>query len=216
MMSIPKAQFITLEGVEGAGKSTQKQALCRFLDANGIPYIETREPGGTPYAESIRELLLSHSEDAPSAKTELLLMFAARAQHWETKILPALEAGTWVVCDRFTDATYAYQGGGRQLPVDWIETLETLVQGVQRPDLTLIFDVPVEIGLARAGRRGALDRIELEDIAFFERVRAMYQHIASHDTERVVTLDASADVETVTESMIALLMTRWNLPCHPG
>jgi dTMP kinase len=215
-MSIPKAQFITLEGVEGAGKSTQKQALCRLLGANGIPYIETREPGGTPYAESIRELLLSHSEDAPSAKTELLLMFAARAQHLETKILPALEAGTWVVCDRFTDATYAYQGGGRQLPVDWIETLETLVQGAQRPDLTLIFDVPVEIGLARAGRRGALDRIESEDIAFFERVRAMYQHIASRDTERVVTLDASADVETVTESMIKLLMTRWNLSCHPG
>ena len=215
-MSIPKAQFITLEGVEGAGKSTQKQALCRLLDANGIPYIETREPGGTPYAESIRELLLSHSLDAPSAKTELLLMFAARAQHLETKILPALEAGTWVVCDRFTDATYAYQGGGRQLPVDWIETLETLVQGVKRPDLTLIFDVPIEIGLARAGRRGALDRIESEDIAFFERVRAMYQHIASRDTERVVTLDASADIETVTESMIALLMSRWNLSCHPG
>ena len=215
-MSIPKAQFITLEGVEGAGKSTQKKALCRLLDANGIPYIETREPGGTPYAESIRELLLSHSLDAPSAKTELLLMFAARAQHLETKILPALEAGTWVVCDRFTDATYAYQGGGRQLPVDWIETLETLVQGVKRPDLTLIFDVPVEIGLARAGRRGALDRIESEDIAFFERVRAMYQHIASRDTERVVTLDASADIETVTESMIALLMSRWNLSCHPG
>ena len=215
-MSIPKAQFITLEGVEGAGKSTQKRALCRLLDANGIAYIETREPGGTPYAESIRELLLSHSEDTPSAKTELLLMFAARAQHLETKILPALEAGTWVVCDRFTDATYAYQGGGRQLPVDWIETLETLVQGVKRPDLTLIFDVPVEIGLARAGRRGALDRIESEDIAFFERVRAMYQRIASRDTARVVTLDASADVETVTESMIALLMTRWNLSCHPG
>jgi len=187
-----------------------------LLDANGIPYIETREPGGTPYAESIRQLLLNHSQDTPTAKTELLLMFAARAQHLETKILPALEAGTWVVCDRFTDATYAYQGGGRQLPVDWIETLETLVQGVQRPDLTLIFDVPVEIGLARAGRRGALDRIESEDIAFFERVRAMYQHIASRDTERVVTLDASTDVETVTESMIALLMTRWNLSCHPG
>ena len=215
-MSTLKAQFITLEGVEGAGKSTQKEALCRLLDANGITYIETREPGGTPYAESIRELLLSHADDAPSAKTELLLMFAARAQHLETKILPALQAGVWVVCDRFTDATYAYQGGGRQLPVDWIKTLETLVQGTQRPDLTLIFDVPVEIGLARAGRRGALDRIESEDIAFFERVRAMYQQIASQNTDRVVTLDASADVDTVTETMITVLMERWNLSCHPG
>jgi dTMP kinase len=215
-MSVPKPQFITLEGIEGAGKSTQKVALCRLLDANGITYIETREPGGTPYAESIRQLLLTRSEDAPSAKTELLLMFAARAQHLETKIIPALEAGVWVVCDRFTDATYAYQGGGRQLPVDWIQSLETLVQGVRRPDLTLIFDIPVEMGLARADLRGALDRIESEDIAFFERVRAMYQEIASRDTERVMTLDATADIDTVTESMITLLMTRWNLSCRPG
>ena len=215
-MSSLKSQFITLEGVEGAGKSTQKDALCRLLDVNGVPYIETREPGGTSYAESIRELLLSHSDDAPSAKTELLLMFAARAQHLETRILPALEAGTWVICDRFTDATYAYQGGGRELPVDWIETLETLVQGAKRPDLTLIFDVPIEIGLARAGRRGALDRIESEELAFFERVRAMYQQIASRETDRVVMLDASSDIESVTESMIALLMTRWNLSCHLG
>ena len=215
-MNVPKPQFITLEGIEGAGKSTQKGALCRLLDANGITYIETREPGGTPYAESIRQLLLTRSEDAPSAKTELLLMFAARAQHLETKIIPALEAGAWVVCDRFTDATYAYQGGGRQLPVDWIQSLETLVQGVKRPDLTLIFDIPVEIGLARADLRGALDRIESEDIAFFERVRAMYQEIASRDTERVMTLDATADIDTVTESMITLLMTRWNLSCRPG
>ena len=124
-------------------------------------------------AESIRQLLLTALEDAPSAKTELLLMFAARAQHLETKIIPALEAGAWVVCDRFTDATYAYQGGGRQLPVDWIQSLETLVQGVRRPDLTLIFDIPVEMGLARADLRGALDRIESEDIALFERVRAI-------------------------------------------
>ena len=215
-MSRLKAQFITLEGVEGAGKSTQKDALCRLLDANEVPYIATREPGGTSYAESIRELLLSHSDDAPSAKTELLLMFAARAQHLETRILPALEAGTWVICDRFTDATYAYQGGGRELPVAWIETLETLVQGAKRPDLTLIFDVPIEIGLARAGRRGALDRIESEELAFFERVRAMYQQIASRETDRVVMLDASSDIESVTESMIALLMTRWNLSCHLG
>ena len=161
-----KAQFITLEGVEGAGKSTQKDALCELLDANGIRYIQTREPGGTPYAENIRALLLGSSDETPQAKTELLLMFAARAQHLETKILPALKRDIWVVCDRFTDATYAYQGGGRGLPSVWIQTLEKLVQGERVPDLTLFFDVPVEIGLERADRRGNLDRIESEDIEF--------------------------------------------------
>ncbi len=215
-MNQRQAQFITLEGVEGAGKSTQKDALCRLLDANGIEFIETREPGGTPYAETIRELLLNHSDDSPCSKTELLLMFAARAQHLETKILPALESGIWVVCDRFTDATYAYQGGGRQLPLDWIVALESLVQEGRRPDLTLIFDVPVEIGLARAGRRGSLDRIESEDIAFFERVRAMYRLIAEKNPERVVTLDATPDANQVTELMFSELMHRWDLSCHPG
>lgn len=215
-MNQRQAQFITLEGVEGAGKSTQKDALCRLLDANGIEFIETREPGGTPYAEAIRELLLNHSDDSPCSKTELLLMFAARAQHLETKILPALESGIWVVCDRFTDATFAYQGGGRQLPLDWIVTLESLVQEGRRPDLTLIFDVPVEIGLARAGRRGSLDRIESEDIAFFERVRAMYRLIAEKNPERVVTLDATPDANQVTELMFSELMHRWDLSCHPG
>jgi dTMP kinase len=215
-MNQRQAQFITLEGVEGAGKSTQKDALCRLLDANGIEFIETREPGGTPYAETIRELLLNHSDDSPCSKTELLLMFAARAQHLETKILPALESGIWVVCDRFTDATFAYQGGGRQLPLDWIVALESLVQEGRRPDLTLIFDVPVEIGLARAGRRGSLDRIESEDIAFFERVRAMYRLIAEKNPERVVTLDATPDANQVTELMFSELMHRWDLSCHPG
>ena len=149
-MTIHKAQFITLEGIEGAGKSTQKQALCQLLEANGIRYIETREPGGTPYAEEIRALLLDSSDEIPQAKTELLLMFAARAQHLETKILPALKRNLWVVCDRFTDATYAYQGGGRGLPDGWIQTLEKLVQDKRVPDVTLFFDVPVEIGLTRA------------------------------------------------------------------
>ncbi len=211
-----KAQFITLEGLEGAGKSTQKEALCRLLEANNIAYIETREPGGTPYAESIRQLLLNHSDEAPCAKTELLLMFAARSQHLEHTILPALLKGLWVVCDRFTDATYAYQGGGRELPVDWIETLESLVQDEYRPDLTLVFDVPVEIGLARAGRRGALDRIESEDVAFFERVRSTYQQIAARDTERVLMLDATADATHVTQAMYQLLCARWGLSCLPG
>ena len=211
-----KAQFITLEGVEGAGKSTQKEALCRLLKVNNIAYIETREPGGTPYAESIRELLLNHSDEAPCAKTELLLMFAARSQHLEHTILPALLKGLWVVCDRFTDATYAYQGGGRELPMDWIETLETLVQGDYRPDLTLVFDVPVETGLARAGRRGALDRIESEDIAFFERVRTTYHQIAARDADRVLMLEAIADADRVTHAMYQMLCARWGLSCLPG
>jgi dTMP kinase len=215
-MSHLKAQFITLEGVEGAGKSTQKEALCRLLEANNIAYIETREPGGTPFAESIRELLLNHSEEPPCAKTELLLMFAARSQHLDNTILPALLKGLWVVCDRFTDATYAYQGGGRELRMDWIETLETLVQGDCRPDLTLVFDVPAEIGLARARRRGALDRIESEDVGFFERVRTIYQQIAARDSERVLMLEATADADHVTQVMYQVLCARWGLSCLPG
>ena len=211
-----KAQFITLEGVEGAGKSTQKDALCELLDANGIRYIQTREPGGTPYAENIRALLLGSSDEAPQAKTELLLMFAARAQHLETKILPALKRDIWVVCDRFTDATYAYQGGGRGLPSVWIQTLEKLVQGERVPDLTLFFDVPVEIGLERADRRGNLDRIESEDIEFFERVRRTYKEIATRDSGRVITLDATVDVERLTQEMTSRLMSRWGLKCRPG
>ena len=215
-MTIHKAQFITLEGIEGAGKSTQKHALCRLLDANGIRYIETREPGGTPYAEEIRALLLDSSDEIPQAKTELLLMFAARAQHLETKILPALDRDLWVVCDRFTDATYAYQGGGRGLPVAWIQTLEQLVQDERVPDVTLFFDVPVEIGLTRAHQRGNLDRIESEDIEFFERVRRTYQQIATRDSSRVITLDATVDVELLTEEMTSRLMSRWGLKCRPG
>ncbi len=211
-----KPQFITLEGVEGAGKSTQKDALCELLDANGIRYIETREPGGTPYAENIRALLLGSSDEAPQAKTELLLMFAARAQHLETKILPALKRDIWVVCDRFTDATYAYQGGGRGIPRGWIQTLEKLVQGERVPDLTLFFDVPVEIGLDRADRRGNLDRIESEDIEFFERVRRTYQEIATRDPGRVITLDATVNIERLTQEMISRLMGRWGLKCRPG
>ena len=213
---MPRGRFITVEGIEGVGKTTNIDFLVHAIEEHGLAVLTTREPGGTPAAERIREILVEHGEEPVPPVAELLLMFAARSLHVNNVIRPALDAGTWVVCDRFTDATYAYQGGGRQLPVDWIQSLETLVQGVRRPDLTLIFDIPVEMGLARADLRGALDRIESEDIAFFERVRAMYQEIASRDTERVMTLDATADIDTVTESMITLLMTRWNLSCRPG
>lgn len=211
-----KAKFITLEGIEGAGKTTQKDALCCLMEVNQIPYIETREPGGTPYAEAIRKLLLDHTKDVPAAKTELLLMFAARAQHLEVKILPALANGTWVICDRFTDATYAYQAGGRRLPVEIIETLESLVQDTCRPDLTIIFDVPVDIGLSRVGLRGAMDRIESEDRFFFERVRDTYHEIARRDKDRVIMLDATDEASIVTQRMFALLSARWGLPCLPG
>ena len=209
-------RFITIEGGEGAGKSTAQTYLAERLAERGIVVLQTREPGGTPLAEAIRRTLLSIDGEHPVEMTELLLVFAARAQHLAKVIEPALAAGKWVICDRFTDATYAYQGGGRELPVDWIETLETLVQGDYRPDLTLVFDVPVEIGLARAGRRGALDRIESEDVAFFERVRSTYQQIAARDTERVLMLDATAEATRVTQAMYQLLCARWGLSCLPG
>lgn len=210
-MNDVKAQFVTLEGIEGAGKSTQKRTLVAFLRNAGLEVVETREPGGTPYAEQIRELLLAHPDEAVDAKTELLLMFAARAQHLEALIKPALARGAWVVCDRFTDATFAYQGGGRQLPEDWIRTLETLVQGTLRPDLTILFDLPVEMGLSRAGRRGTLDRIESEDLAFFERVRAAYLARAKERPEHTLVIDASPGEQQVSEVLLAEIQKRWSL-----
>lgn len=146
--------FITLEGPEGAGKSTNREYLAEHLRAHGLDVVLTREPGGTPLAERIRELLLAPSDETMDADTELLLVFAARAQHLAQVIRPALARGAIVLCDRFTDATYAYQGGGRGLSVERIATLETFVQGDLRPDLTLVFDLPVEVGLSRAAARG--------------------------------------------------------------
>jgi len=204
-------QFVTLEGVEGAGKSTQKAALCAWLRSRGISLIETREPGGTPLAESIRGLLLHTDEDPPTALTELLLMFAARAQHLQTRIQRALTEGHWVIRDRFTDATFAYQGAGRGCPLEWIETLENLVQGSLRPDTTIVFDVPVEIGMARAHDRSASDRIEREDRAFFERVRGAYQQRAAWAPERFVVIDGTPSPERVTADMLTRLAARWAL-----
>ena len=206
-----KPQFVTLEGVEGAGKSTQKTAICAWLSARGVSFVETREPGGTPLAESIRTLLLHTEADPPTALTELLLMFAARAQHLETRIQTALNAGHWVICDRFTDATFAYQGGGRGCSWSWIETLETLVQGSLRPDTTSVFDVPVDIGLSRAASRGHADRIEREDHAFFERVRRAYQRRADAEPQRFVMIDGSPPAEQVTATLLTTLAIRWRL-----
>jgi dTMP kinase len=190
-----KGRFVTLEGGEGVGKSTNMALVVELIEARGHSVVTTREPGGTPLAEEIRDLFLGVREETVHGLTELLLIFAARAQHLETVIKPALDAGRWVVCDRFTDATYAYQGGGRGLPTEQIAALETLVQGGLRPDLTLYLDVPPEIGHARIVDR-AHDRLEQEAANFHERVRSAYLDLASQHP-RVRVLDASADLAVV-------------------
>ena len=197
-------RFITLEGGEGAGKSTQLQIVARCLTAAGIPFLTTREPGGTSRAEAIRGLLLSPGEREPMAsETELLLMFAARAQHVKQRIEPALATGTWVLCDRFTDATRAYQGGGRGLDLSQIDALAAWVHGDCWPDLTLLLDVPAAQGLARAEKRSAKDRIEQEALVFFERVRAHYLAQAAAEPERFRVIDAAPAEAAVTAQVTA-------------
>ena len=170
-----RGKFITVEGTEGVGKTTNLEYIRNWLQQHSIEFISTREPGGTPLAEQLRELLLQPRDEVVDQTAELLMVFAARAQHLSQIIKPALAQGVWVLCDRFTDATYAYQGGGRQMDASLIANLESLVQGALRPDAVILLDVPVEIGLARARDRGDLDRFEQEDVAFFERVRGAYQ-----------------------------------------
>lgn len=167
-----QGKFITIEGIEGVGKSTNIAFIQSWLQSQGIECLLTREPGGTDLGEQLRNILL-HGGDV-SDKAELLMMFASRAQHLQEKIKPALDRGVWVLCDRFTDSTYAYQGGGRQLNFDWISQLEQLVHGDIQPDLTVLLDAPVEVGRARASARSEADRIEAEDMAFFNRVRDMF------------------------------------------
>jgi len=203
-----KGLFITVEGVEGAGKSTNIRVIEDFLSECKLDYILTREPGGTLIAEEIRELLLNHHEEKMDATTELLLIFAARVQHLNTKIRQTLAEGTWVLCDRFTDATYAYQGAGRGLDVKLISQLETLVQDNLRPDLTVIFDLDPGIGLERARQRGQLDRIESQKLEFFQRVREGYQNIASRESGRCLLIDASQTRETVRQSLRTALKDR--------
>ena len=177
-----KGRFVTFEGGEGAGKSTNLEYVRERLAAADIPLLLTREPGGTALGEQIRTLLLSPDNRGMSSDAELLLMFAARAEHLQRVIIPALQRGTWVLCDRFTDATYAYQGGGRGIPSARIAALEDWVQGGLQPDMTILFDLPVETGIQRAGQRGELDRFEQEQISFFEAVRANYRDRArQHD-----------------------------------
>jgi len=197
--------FITLEGPEGAGKSTNLNYLAARLREQGLEVVLTREPGGTELAEKIRELLLAPSDELMAADTELLLVFAARAQHLAQVIRPALARGAVVLCDRFTDATYAYQGGGRGLSVARIAELEQFVQGDLRPDLTLVFDLPVEVGLARAAARGRLDRFEQEGQAFFEAVRQAYLQRAQAEPQRYNLLDAAQSLEAVQRAIDTLL-----------
>lgn len=197
--------FITLEGVEGAGKSSNVPFIRDWCERQGRPVLVTREPGGTPLGEQIRELLLHKQDLAVSHDAETLLMFAARAQHLHAVIAPALAAGKIVLCDRFTDATYAYQGGGRGLPVARIHALEEWVQQGLQPDLTLLFDLPVELGLQRANRRSAADRFERERHDFFARVRDAYLARAAHEPARIRVIDAAQSPLEVQAAIATLL-----------
>ncbi len=207
-----RGKFITIEGGEGVGKSTQIGALRDWLSERGFEVVLTREPGGTPRAERIRAILLEQSEEPMPASCELLLMFAARATHVENVIKPALARGAWVVCDRFIDATHAYQGGGRGFDRGLIETLERSVLGTLRPDLTLLLDAPVDVGAQRARSRneksGRTDRFELEQDAFFERVRAAYLDRARQEPNRIAVIDASGTRDEVAAAIRAIVQAR--------
>lgn len=205
---IKQGLFITFEGIEGAGKSTQIQRLKNLLDERAIDNIVTREPGGTVVSEVIREVLLDKTLPAMHCDTELLLMFAARAEHLQKKILPALKQGQWVLCDRFTDASYAYQGYGRGIELQRLALLEQWVQGDLRPDHVLVFDLPVETGLARAGKRGESDRFEQEDVAFFTRIREGYLERSAKYPDRYHVIDACQDEELVWKTVLNLV-TGW-------
>ena len=202
-----RGRFITLEGIEGAGKSTVAQAASELLAARGITARVTREPGGTPLAERVRKIVLERGPEDVSPRAETLLMFAARSIHVENLIRPALARGEWVICDRFTDATRAYQGDGRGIDAAWIEQLAAAVHGDLQPDRTLLLDLPVEVGLRRArGRSGmAADRFEAEAVEFFERVRQGYLRIAGHEPERVRVIDAAGALPEVMDQVTRAL-----------
>lgn len=210
MNSVP-GRFLTIEGIEGVGKSTQLARLSKSLSGRGIAHVVTREPGGTPLAERIRELVLNSRDEAVPPIAELLLMFAARAVHVANHIEPNLRVGRWVLCDRFVDATYAYQGGGRRLSMDNIRQLEHMVLGARRPDLTILLDAPVGQALERAMQRngGAVaDRFESERTEFFERVREAYGARAAAEPGRIAVIDAGEPVERVAARILELLEAR--------
>ncbi len=198
-----RGRFVTVEGIEGAGKSTQMDVIHQYLEERGIRVVMTREPGGTPLGEAVRTLLLNPDNRGMSPDTELLLVFAARAEHLDKVVRPALESGDWVLSDRFTDATFAYQGGGRGIEAARIATLEEWVQGALRPDLTLLLDVPVEAGMSRIAGRGQRDRFEREDKEFFQRIRNSYLQRAAAEPQRFRRIDASAPVQQVSREALA-------------
>jgi dTMP kinase len=203
-----RGRFITIEGGEGAGKSTVMSRVAAWLEGAGHRVITTREPGGTVLAEKLRDILLDRNNISLSGQAELLLMFAARSQHLDELIRPSLARGDCILCDRFTDATWAYQGGGRGLPREEIATLENLVHGDLQPDLTLLLDLQVQQGMQRAAARSQADRFELESINFFEKVRAAYLERADAAPERFAVVDASLDVEAVWSQIQLILETR--------
>ena len=201
-----RGRFITFEGIDGAGKSTQIQVVADVLRARGIDVVLTREPGGTPLAEALRTLVLNEPMDA---STETLLLFAARSDHLERVLRPALAAGRWVLCDRFTDATYAYQAGGRGVPAERIATLEQWVHPDLQPDLTLLFDVPPEIAAQRLSQARAADRFESEQLGFFGAVRRLYLERAASFPARFFVVDSTASPEEI-RGQLTNLMARWN------
>jgi dTMP kinase len=211
MMKLNKGFFISLEGGEGAGKSTQNKRIIDWLAGQGLEVVETREPGGTIVSEQIRQVLLDTRNAGLGATAELLLMFAARSQLVQEVILPALADGKVIVCDRFADASYAYQGGGRGLGAETVEVVEKLVLKDLRPDLTLLFDIPVEQGMQRVAGRGEADRFEVESIRFFERVRAAYLERATANPQRFRIIDASLDEDRVWQQVKNILLEKLGL-----
>lgn len=207
-MSKP-GRFVTFEGIEGVGKSTQVALAAERLRRHGTEVVVTREPGGTPLAEAIRRLVLEPQSDKVDGVSELLLMFAARSVHLLNLIEPALARGAWVLCDRFTDATEAYQGAGRGVPLEYVRTLERIAQRGRRPDLTILLDAPVELAMERAARRGGqVDRFESERAGFFARVRLGYLAILAREPGRVVRVDAALPPEVVADAVGAAIDRR--------
>ncbi|MBL4672065.1 MAG: dTMP kinase [Arenicella sp.] len=200
-----RGKFITIEGQDGAGKTTNAAVIKDYLETASIPFVHSREPGGTALGESVRDLILNSDDEKIGDKAELLLMFAARAQHIQDVIEPALARGDWVLCDRFTDATYAYQGGGRGMPMKHISELEHYVQGCLRPDLTVLLDLPVALGEMRAGQRSDPDRFEQQQLNFKQGVRDCYLARASAEPNRIKVVDASQSIDAVSGAIGAIM-----------